>query len=76
MTKGATAAVFEIETPRADAAPDAAGDAFALYFRITSTSTCFRADDYIRWLGDAGFTNARAVRSVRLPSRVLVLAEA
>ncbi len=76
MTKGATAAIFEIETPREDAAPDAAGDAFALYFRITSTSTCFRADDYIAWLGEAGFANARAVRSVRMPSRVLVVAEA
>jgi hypothetical protein len=71
-----TVAIFEIETPADDAPADAAGDAFALYFRITSTSTCFRGDDYVSWLRDAGFRDPRVVRSVRMPSRMLVVATA
>lgn len=74
MRSGGSVAIFDIETPADDARPDAAGDAFALYFRITSTSTCFRGDDYARWLTDAGFLNARVVRSVKMPSRMLVVA--
>jgi hypothetical protein len=73
MRPGGTVAVFEIETPHASAAPEAASDGFALYFRISSSSTCFRGDDYAQWLREAGFVDVRAVRSVRLPSRVLVV---
>ena len=76
LRRGGTVAIFEIETPEDDAPPNAAGDAFALYFRITSTSTCFRGDDYTRWLRAAGFRDPRVVRSVRMPSRMLVVASA
>ena len=74
LRPGGTVAIFDIETPTDDAKPDAAGDAFALYFRITSTSTCFRGDDYVDWLRGAGFVDARITRSVKMPSRVLVTA--
>jgi len=67
-----TVAIFDIETPE-DAAPaEAAGDAFALYFRLTSSSRCVRGADYASWLTRAGF-HTRIVRSIKLPSRVLVL---
>lgn len=76
MKSGGSVAIFDIETPEDTARPDAAGDAFALYFRITSTSTCFRGEDYVRWLAEAGFRDARVVRSVKMPSRMLVVATA
>lgn len=76
MKPGATVGIFEIETPHDDATPDAAGDAFALYFRITSTSTCFRADDYVGWLQAAGFSEVKVVRSLRMPTRMLVIGRA
>lgn len=76
MRPGGVVGVFDIEAPGDEAPPDAAGDALALYFRITSTSTCFRGSDYTRWLADAGFANARLVRSIRMPSRLLVVATA
>jgi hypothetical protein len=76
MTKGASVGIFEIETPEDESPANAAGDAFALYFRITSTSTCFRGSDYVKWLTDAGFRDARVIRSVRMPSRMLVVASA
>jgi hypothetical protein len=76
LRKGGVIGIFEIETPPDDAAADAAGDALALYFRITSTSTCFRGEDYVGWLTTAGFENARIIRSIRMPSRMLVVANA
>lgn len=76
MVPGGTVAIFEIETPGEHAAPDAIGDGFALYFRISSSSTCFRGEHYVGWLRDAGFRDVRALRSARLPSRVLVLGRA
>ncbi len=76
MRSGGSVAIFDIETPDDAARPDAAGDAFALYFRITSTSTCFRGDDYVRWLTEAGFRDGRVIRSVKMPSRMLVVATA
>ncbi|MEY4515139.1 MAG: hypothetical protein RLZZ450_7261, partial [Pseudomonadota bacterium] len=54
----------------------AIGDGFALYFRISSTSTCFRGEDYAGWLREAGFLQVRVVRSLRMPSRVLVTGRA
>jgi hypothetical protein len=69
-------AIFDIEAPPADADPEAGGDAAALFFRITSNSACFSADDYLRWLKDTGFVKPRVVRSLMLPSRLLVVARA
>ncbi|MDB4991398.1 MAG: O-methyltransferase family 2 [Myxococcaceae bacterium] len=74
LKPGGSVGIFEIETPAADAPPDAAGDGLALYFRISSTSACFRGQDYADWLTEAGFVDVRVVRSVRLPSRMLVTA--
>ena len=76
MKPGGSVGIFDIETPSDDATPDAAGDAFALYFRITSTSTCFRGDDYVTWLREAGFADAKVIRSVKMPSRMLVVGKA
>ncbi|MDB4975882.1 MAG: O-methyltransferase family 2 [Myxococcaceae bacterium] len=73
MKPGGSLAIFEIEPPASDAPPDAAGDGLALYFRISSTSACFRGAEYVAWLTGAGFVDTRVVRSVRMPSRMLVL---
>ncbi len=76
MKPGGAVGIFDIETPSEAATPDAAGDAFALYFRITSTSSCFRGEDYVAWLREAGFSEANVIRSVKMPSRMLVVAKA
>lgn len=76
LKPGGSIGIFDIEAPRPDAPPEAGGDAAALFFRITSNSACFTGDDYVSWLGETGFANPRPVRSVLLPSRLLVLAEA
>ncbi len=76
LRPGGSLGIFDIEAPRPDAPPEAAGDAAALFFRITSNSACFSGDDYVRWLGEAGFAGARAIRTLLLPSRLLVVATA
>ena len=72
LKPGGTIGIFDIEAPRAGAPAEAAGDAAALFFRITSNSACFSGDDYIHWLTEAGFENPRVHRTIRLPSRLLV----
>src|SRR5262249_7138419 len=76
LKPGGTVSIFDIEAPRAGEPPEVAGDALALYFRITSTSACYRGDDYVSWLNAAGFKSARVVRSFRMPSRMLIVAAA
>jgi SAM-dependent methyltransferase len=76
LKPGGSIGIFDIEAPRATAAPEAAGDAAALFFRITSNSACFSGDEYVLWLTEAGFDAPRIVRSVLLPSRLLAVARA
>jgi len=76
LKPGGSIGIFDIEAPRKGAPPEAAGDAAALFFRITSNSACFSGEDYVAWLSETGFEKPRAVRSVLLPSRLLVVAEA
>ena len=76
LKPGGAVSIFEIETPPEDAPVDAAGEGFALFFRVTSTSTCFRGEDYTSWLREAGFQNVRVLRSFRMPSRMLVVGRA
>lgn len=72
LRPGGYVGIFDMDTAEDNAKADAASDAFALYFRTTSTSTCFRARDYEAWLRDAGYVDVRTARSIRLPSRLLV----
>lgn len=74
LREGGSIGIFDIEAPRKGAPPEAGGDAAALFFRITSNSACFSGEDYLEWLREAGFLRPRVVRSVLLPSRLLVVA--
>lgn len=76
LRPGGRIGIFDIEAPEPSAPPEAAGDAAALFFRITSNGRCFSGQDYLGWLKDSGFAAPRVVRSIRLPSRLLVTARA
>jgi SAM-dependent methyltransferase len=73
LRPGGVVGIFDIETPEPAAGPEAAADAFTLYFRVTSTSSCFRGHDYENWLNASGFQSVRTIRSLKMPARMLVV---
>jgi 2-polyprenyl-3-methyl-5-hydroxy-6-metoxy-1,4-benzoquinol methylase len=73
LRPGGTLAVFDVEGRPSDAPADAGGDVFSLVFRISSTSACFMASEYESWLRELGFREVRTRRSIKLPSRMLVI---
>lgn len=74
LKPGGSIGIFDIEARPAGAPPEAGGDGAALFFRITSNSACFSGDEYVSWLNQTGFSRPRTLRTVRLPSRLLVVA--
>jgi hypothetical protein len=72
MAAGATTAIWDFDRPRADASPELAADASALYFRLTSSSQVVSGDEYAAMLREAGFRRIRVKRSPMAPMQVLV----
>lgn len=72
LVAGGTVAIWDIERPREGSRPELGRDASALFFRLTSESRCFSADEYREWLREAGFVSIRAVRPMAAPLHVLV----
>jgi len=71
LAPSGTAAIWEIERPKSTA-PVGAGDGAALFFRLTSTASCYSGDEYAGWLAEAGFTKIRIQRPALSPGSVLV----
>jgi hypothetical protein len=76
---GATVAIWEVVQPGPDEPAELLGDAFALFFRLSSTARCYTTTEYAGWLADAGFVDVEvqpfplgrslAVISGRTPER-------
>jgi hypothetical protein len=71
-----TVAIWEIRRPAPDAAPELVGDAFALYFRLTSTARCYTEAEYTQWLRDADFADVTLQPTAFAPNQVLVTGRA
>lgn len=72
LTPSGTVAIWEGEQPAREAEPDIFGDAFALYFRITSTSRVYTAEEYVRWLSATGYEDVQVSRLPMSPGAVLI----
>lgn len=70
-SRGATIAIWEVETPDRSARPNH-GDAFALFCWTTSTSGCFTAKQYSEWLRQAGLGDITRKHPKSNPGQVLV----
>jgi hypothetical protein len=70
---GGTVAVWEVEAPERRAKV-AAGDAIALFFRLTSTARAYHGREYQAWLEAAGFHTPRIARPLTRPGYVLITA--
>ena len=72
LTTGGTFAIWETEQPGQDAEADIVGDAFALFFRVMSTSRTYQVEEYVGWFEAAGYVDTRALRPPMGPGMVLV----
>jgi 2-polyprenyl-3-methyl-5-hydroxy-6-metoxy-1,4-benzoquinol methylase len=72
LKPGGTLAIWDVERRPAAAPPELAGDAMALFFRLTSNSATFSVQDYQRWMSEADFAALRARRHLLLPSMVML----
>lgn len=72
LKPGGQVAIWEIDVPASGSKADI-GDLGALFFRLTSNSRAWRADDYAAWLREAGFAAVKVRRMLTLPGNVLVL---
>ncbi len=72
LTADGTIAIWEVEAPRRGHRPGA-GDAIALYFRLTSTAETPHGEEYAEWLAACGFRRVRQIRPRLAPGRVLVV---
>jgi hypothetical protein len=66
-----TVAIWEIERPDRTAKAGS-GDGAALFFRLTSTASCYNGREYAAWLAAAGFTKVRVQHALLRPGSVLV----
>jgi len=59
LSPGGTVAVWDGAQPGPGDPPDLAGDAFSLFFRLTSTARCYTATEHTGWLAGAGFVDVQ-----------------
>jgi 2-polyprenyl-3-methyl-5-hydroxy-6-metoxy-1,4-benzoquinol methylase len=74
LRQSGTVAIWDIERSREEDRVSI-GDPAALFFRLTSNASVYRADQYVSWAADAGFRRVKTIRSVRFPGFVLVIGE-
>jgi hypothetical protein len=60
LNPAGTIAIWEVRRPERDDPPDIVGDAYTLFFRVTSTARCYTTSEYLDWLAAAGFTQVQA----------------
>ena len=71
LSPGGTVAIWELRLPEPDEPPEIVGDAFALYFRLTSAARCYATSEYLGWLSEAGFCDVRLQRTPFAPFQLL-----
>jgi hypothetical protein len=76
LSPDGTVAIWELRLPEADEPPEIVGDAFALFFRLTSTARCYATSEYTGWLEDAGFVDVEIQPTPFAPFQLLATGRA
>jgi hypothetical protein len=71
-TPGATVAICEVVQACPDEPAELLGDAFALFFRLSSSARCYTTTEYAGWLSDAGFLDVQ-IQPMPLTGAVAVI---
>ncbi|MCC7478786.1 methyltransferase domain-containing protein [bacterium] len=72
LNPGGSLLIWDAERRADNARPDIAGDALALWFRLTSESQVYEDKDYVRFMKAAGFSRVKVKRSILSPVMVCV----
>jgi 2-polyprenyl-3-methyl-5-hydroxy-6-metoxy-1,4-benzoquinol methylase len=72
LRPGGTVALWDIRFPENGSEPDLFSDGFALFFRIASSTRCYREGELVQWLEDAGFIEVEIHRPP-VPTHLLVV---
>ncbi len=75
LRPGGVLCIWDAERRSSDAPADVAGDALALWFRLTSDSQVFEDKDYVRFMEAAGAVKVKVKRSLLAPVMVCVHGE-
>jgi predicted O-methyltransferase YrrM len=67
-----TAAIWDVRYPEQGSKPDLFSDGFALFFRISSSTRCYRESEQARWLDEAGFMDVET-HPAPIPTHSLVV---
>jgi hypothetical protein len=59
LTPAGTIAIWDMRRPERDDPPDIVGDAYSLFFRVTSAARCYTTSEYLDWLEAAGFSEVQ-----------------
>jgi hypothetical protein len=59
LDPGGTVGIWELCQPGAGEPPELLGDAFALFFRLTSSARCYTTAEFAGWLAGAGFVDVQ-----------------
>jgi hypothetical protein len=76
LSPAGTIAVWEVRRPERDDPPDIVGDAYALFFRVTSSARCYTTSEYLDWLEKAGLSEVQAQPLPVAPFQLLVTGRA
>jgi hypothetical protein len=71
LRSGGTIAIWETERSRRGSKVTD-GDGAAFFFAILSTGGTYSGEDYVTWLGEAGFGKVRVTRPRLLPGNMLI----
>jgi hypothetical protein len=59
LSPAGTIAIWDMRRPKRDDPPDIVGDAYSLFFRVTSAARCYTTSEYLDWLEAAGFSDVQ-----------------
>jgi hypothetical protein len=65
-------AICEVVQAGPDEPAELLGDAFALFFRLSSSARCYTTTEYAGWLSDAGFLDVQ-IQPMPLTGAVAVI---
>jgi hypothetical protein len=76
LSPAGTIAIWDMRRPERDDPPNIVGDAYSLFFRVTSAARCYTTSEYLDWLEAAGFSEVQIQAMPVAPFQLLATGRA